>query len=249
MKQSANEQLALRAIALVMAAGVGVWYGSQRSSPQWLVEEQAGVAERRQEVGRLADRVDQESGRARRRATRLAPGEKIDPNTADVDELQRLPRVGPSLAARIIAHREANGGFASLADLDAVPGIGPALLEGITPHVTLPPAPAAPTTASAPARMGAAVPAPAPASVSRASPPAAGSRAATSAPAAGPVDINTATAEELKRLPGVGPVIAERIVAWRRENGPFRTAADLQKVPGIGPSKARQMGPHVRFGP
>jgi competence protein ComEA len=250
MKQSANEQLALRAIALVMAAGVGVWYGSQRSSPQWLVEEQAGVAEGRQEVGRLADRVDQESGRARRRATRLAPGEKIDPNTADVDELQRLPRVGPSLAARIIAHREANGPFASLADLDAVPGIGPALLEGITPHVTLPPAPAAPTT-SAPARIGATVPAPAsaPASVPRADQPGAGSRAATSAPAAGPVDINTATAEELKRLPGVGPVIAERIVAWRRENGPFRTVADLQKVPGIGPSKARQMGPHVRFGP
>ena len=53
---------------------------------------------------------------------------------------------------------------------------------------------------------------------------------------AGRVNINTAGAAELDQLPGIGPVLAQRIVDWRTENGPFRTAEDLLKVEGIGPS-------------
>jgi competence protein ComEA len=246
MKQTANETLALRAIALVMAAGVGVWYGSQRSSPQWVVEEDPRTPEGHVETRRLAGQVQEENVRARRRATPLAPGERIDPNTADADELQRLPRIGPALAGRIVAHREANGGFRSLADLQAVPGIGPALLSGIEPHLTLPPAPPAPPAPSPPPAAAVARPATSAPAVAPAT------RAGGGAPRAvpgGPVDINRATVDELQRLPGVGPVLAERMVAWRREHGAFRTADDLQKVPGIGPSKARQLTPHVRFAP
>jgi competence protein ComEA len=52
--------------------------------------------------------------------------------------------------------------------------------------------------------------------------------------AAGPVDLNAASAEALEGLPGVGPVIAARIVAWRTANGPFRSVDELGEVSGIG---------------
>ncbi|MCU0463240.1 MAG: ComEA family DNA-binding protein [Anaerolineae bacterium] len=52
----------------------------------------------------------------------------IDVNSAEIDELTQLPGVGPALAERIIAYRQANGRFTSLEDLDAVSGIGEAML-------------------------------------------------------------------------------------------------------------------------
>ena len=58
----------------------------------------------------------------------------------------------------------------------------------------------------------------------------------TASPAAsgGLIDLNTAGAEELKTLSGVGDVLAGRIVAYREENGPFRRVEELTKVNGIG---------------
>ncbi|MFQ5523872.1 MAG: helix-hairpin-helix domain-containing protein [Acidimicrobiia bacterium] len=50
----------------------------------------------------------------------------------------------------------------------------------------------------------------------------------------GRISLNRATAEELEALPGVGPVLAERIVAYRDQNGPFNEIEDLLDVPGIG---------------
>lgn len=50
-------------------------------------------------------------------------------------------------------------------------------------------------------------------------------------------DINTASAQELEGLPGVGPVLAERIAGYRDDHGPFATIEDLLDVPGIGESK------------
>jgi len=61
------------------------------------------------------------------------------------------------------------------------------------------------------------------------------------------LDVNTASAEELVQLPGVGPSLAQRIVDYRQQNGPFQTIDDLQNVPGIGPSKFERLAPFVRL--
>lgn len=63
--------------------------------------------------------------------------------------------------------------------------------------------------------------------------------------AGGPLDINTATAEELEALPGIGPVLAGRIVAWREANGPFPAVEILAEVPGIGPVLLENLRPLV----
>src|SRR5258705_5138601 len=70
--------------------------------------------------------------RAARIARPLAPGEQIDVNTATTEELARLPRVGMSLAKRIVADRAAHGAFGSAADLDRVHGVGLGLLAAFS---------------------------------------------------------------------------------------------------------------------
>ena len=51
----------------------------------------------------------------------------------------------------------------------------------------------------------------------------------------GLINVNTATATDLEELPGIGPVLAEAIVAFREENGPFTSVDQLEDVSGIGP--------------
>ena len=58
-------------------------------------------------------------------------------------------------------------------------------------------------------------------------------RTAEAAAESAPVNLNTATAEQLQELTGVGPVLAERIVEFRTENGPFERVEDITKVQGI----------------
>jgi len=89
-------------------------------------------------VGRPADssaRADV-AAQAARLARPLAPGERIDVDRADATELARLPRIGPALAARIVADRTEHGPFRTLEGLDRVSGVGPKLLEAIRPHAS-----------------------------------------------------------------------------------------------------------------
>ncbi|WP_040336972.1 ComEA family DNA-binding protein [Candidatus Blastococcus massiliensis] len=61
------------------------------------------------------------------------------------------------------------------------------------------------------------------------------------AAAGSPVNLNTATAADLDGLPGIGPVLAQRIVDHRRGQGPFRSVDQLEDVPGIGPTIAAEL--------
>ena len=63
----------------------------------------------------------------------------------------------------------------------------------------------------------------------------------------GPININRATARQLDALDGIGPVIAQRIVDYRKANGFFLTIDDLQKVSGIGAAKFAQIKAKVRI--
>ena len=64
--------------------------------------------------------------------------------------------------------------------------------------------------------------------------------------AAATIDLNRATAAQLEQLPGVRPVTAAAILAWRTEHGRFTAISELQQVDGIGPKTYAQIAPHVR---
>ena len=63
----------------------------------------------------------------------------------------------------------------------------------------------------------------------------------------GPININRATLRQLDALDGIGPVIAGRIIEYRKKNGSFLTVDDLQKVSGIGAAKFAQIKSKVRI--
>lgn len=81
---------------------------------------------------------------ARRQARPLQPGERVNVDQATVQEIERLPRVGPRLARLIVADREQRGPFGGLAGLDRVKGIGPSLLAALEPWVSFSGSAAAP---------------------------------------------------------------------------------------------------------
>ncbi|MFC4906518.1 helix-hairpin-helix domain-containing protein [Actinomadura gamaensis] len=64
-----------------------------------------------------------------------------------------------------------------------------------------------------------------------------------------PLDLNSATAEQLDQLPGVGPVLARRITDYRTQHGAFRTVDQLQDVPGIGARRLTDLKPLLTTSP
>jgi competence protein ComEA len=77
--------------------------------------------------------------------------------------------------------------------------------------------------------------------------PAAAGAAAPGAGAGGaPVNLNSATAEQLDTLDGVGPATARKIIAWRTQHGGFRSVDDLGQVPGIGPKRLAALRERVQ---
>ena len=168
-----------------------------------------------------------------RQARPLAPGERIDVDTASAAALARLPRVGLSLAKAIVADRNANGPFGGPAGLDRVAGIGPGLLRTLEPHLSFGGGvPGTSLTPAGSAETGTTFAPP---------PPGTGTAPETSRRGAA-LNVNQATAVELERLPGIGPSLARRIVADREARGPFATVQALDRVPGIGPALVGRLG-------
>lgn len=216
-----------RAAAVLLLAGAARWAYETRKGEPLFPPDSAGV------LPVLMEDSREEQARERRRRTPLADGETLDPNRAPVEELDRLPGVGPSVARAIVAEREEGGPFRTPEELERVRGIGPATLERIRPLLDLSRLP----PGRAVERLGRGV-----------GPREGGSRRRSGgAPAL--VDVNRATARELEVLPGIGPALAGRIVASREEEGPFRTVEDLQRVRGIGPATVERLRPLARAGP
>ncbi len=69
----------------------------------------------------------------------------------------------------------------------------------------------------------------------------------TALPAAA-FDINRASVDDFASLPGIGPKLAQRIVAYRQKHGPFRRVEDLLAIRGIGHKKWRKIRPYLRVG-
>jgi competence ComEA-like helix-hairpin-helix protein len=222
-----NERRAVLALTLLAVAGGVVRLArAPRDAPGSAVlapELPAGDLARQAALSRRAEAL----------ALPLQPGERVDVDRADAAELERLPRVGRELARRIVEEREARGPFGRLEGLRRVPGIGPAMLRALERA----------TTFSGVARLGAEA-----ATGGRS--PGDGPRAGRSAPAAvcaaGPIALNGASAAELDCLAGVGPALAERIIADRKSRGPYGRVEDLDRVPGIGRQVVARLRPQLR---
>ena len=61
------------------------------------------------------------------------------------------------------------------------------------------------------------------------------------------LDLNEATLAELDELPGIGPALAQRILDWREENGPFTDRSDVLAVSGIGPAIYEAIEPFITY--
>ena len=72
-----------------------------------------------------------------------------------------------------------------------------------------------------------------------------GAAGADASGSTGPVNLNTATADQLDGLPGIGPVLAQRIIDWRGAHGGFHSVRDLDQVSGIGDSIYAELEPLV----
>jgi competence protein ComEA len=141
-----------------------------------------------------------------------------------------------------------NGPFRRIEDLRGVHGIGEATLKRLQPWIRI--------EADSPEQEPDDEPTDEPIRLSRKKPGAlAGNVPPSSAPVvmssgskplpAEPIDVNRASAEELQRLPGVGPVMAARIVAERQKK-PFASVEELRRVSGIGPKTLEKLRPYVR---
>ncbi|MFW6084521.1 MAG: ComEA family DNA-binding protein [Gemmatimonadota bacterium] len=121
-----RRSLLLGVALLALGTGARLALAPGRADFAWDASDASRPAESlsaaREEIGDTLER-EREADRP------LAPGETIDPNRADIVQLQRLPGVGPARAAAIVRERETNGPFGSPGDLTRVPGVGDGLVR------------------------------------------------------------------------------------------------------------------------
>ena len=204
--------LALVAAAAAVVAAVGVWFERPRAEPVDALPEVGVVAP--PAVSAAPSSVPSALPTA---APSQAPAEPLV--VAVSGKVQRPGLVEVPEGARVADVLEAAGGALPGTDLAGL-NLARRVVDGEQVAVGVPPAPdAVPAVPSGPGGPAAAAP---------------------GAPA-GKVDLNSATADQLDTLPGVGPVTAERILAWRAAHGRFARVEQLREVEGIGERRFAQL--------
>jgi competence protein ComEA len=171
-------------------------------------------------------------------------GLRIDLNRASAEDLDAIPGLGPALAQRIVDYRAAHGQFKKVEDLGEVSGIGPQNLQKLQPYLGLGgPEAMAPPDWEAAIAFGKSVSGTHRESQEGRMP---GGKSGLQPQTPGEaIDPNLASKEDLETLPGIGPVLAQRIIDYRRAHGPYKNIADLRKVSGIGRKKLEKMKPYL----
>lgn len=163
-------------------------------------------------------------------------GPALDLNRASKAELRLVPGIGDALAQRIIDYRRQAGQFRTVDELRHVKGIGEKTLKRIKPFVfvtesdesfvakydddgepMIEKAPSVPHIAAASKKL---------------------------ADLKEPINVNQASQAELRKLPGIGAILSQRILEVR-EKAAFKSVEDLRRVRGIGPKTLENIRPHV----
>lgn len=138
----------------------------------------------------------------------VCPDGRIDINTADAAALQTLKGVGKKKAAAIVADRATNGAFKGVDGLSRVKGVGKKSVAKWAPQITTD------CTSKAVAAVD--------------------NTEQVVKPAGAPVDINSATAEQLTAIKGIGKKTAAAIIALRAQKKGFKSVDELTEVKGLG---------------
>jgi competence protein ComEA len=182
---------------------------------------------------------------------------KVDVNSATVETLQTLPGIGPTLADRIVAGRP----YKNADDLSKVKGLSKSKIDAIQNQITFGTTSSRKSTAKSSKKTTTPETSSTDTSGSTKSK---SSRSTTSSessgsktpsptgassgklPAGQTVNINTATAEQLDALPGIGPTKAQAIIDYRNEHGRFSSIDDIQNVKGIKEGEFSKIKDYIR---
>jgi competence protein ComEA len=168
------------------------------------------------------------------------PAYRIDLNQASRAELLQVPGIGPALAGRIEAYRQEHGAFQSVDELIEVRGIGQTTLQRFRPWLCVDGFESMDEPAAPPVRRSSKPATSTPAAMESERP----RTAKKETTLASPLDINRASAEELQRISGIGPVLSQSIIDERNKR-PFQSVNDLRRVRGIGPKMLERLRPSV----
>jgi competence ComEA-like helix-hairpin-helix protein len=196
---TSDDRRAAIVLLVLAAAGLSVRIVTDRTAPPGAVAYRA-----HSESGPTVDSL---AVRAAALARPLAAGERVDVDAAGADELVRLPRIGPGLAARIVADREAHGGFGSLEAVRRVPGVGAATLAAIRPFATF----SAPAQAARPEAGSVRVRVNTASAAELMTLPGIGPRLAAAIIADRRRHGPFRRVSDLERVPGLGPVLVRRL--------------------------------------
>jgi competence protein ComEA len=187
--------------------------------PLTRITEPEVIVSQADKVESLMENIPDSESKAEKAETTLS----IDINNATKEELKQLSGIGEVKATSIIQYREAHNGFKNVDEIIEVSGIGHKILEKIKPYIytgKYSKSGIEKTVTKSEAKE--VVP-----------------------PKTDKININTATIEELKTLPRIGPKLAEAIVNYRDKNGPFKSIDELDNVPRIGPKTLEAIKPYI----